>query len=205
MGGIDRNDIGIVILAAGESRRFGSPKQLINFDGGTLLNWVILNAVSSKLQTTVVLGAHADEISKSISIAEKTARIVINENWEAGMGSSIATGLTFAIKNNPDLEGIIFLLCDQPLVTSATIEKLIMAQKASGSNIVASEYEDSLGVPALFTRKLFPELIVLDGHKGAKSVIDKHENAGIVRVFAPENAFDIDTQEDLKRLTSLNY
>ncbi len=202
MGGIDRNNIGIIVLAAGESRRFGSPKQLVEIYGETMLNSVIHNAVSGNFHTTVVLGAHADKISKSIK--EKKAAVFINESWESGMGSSISKGLAFAVNIKPNLEATIFLLCDQPLVTLATVEKLIMAQKASGSDIVASQYEDSLGVPALFTRRLFPELVVLNGNIGAKSVIDKYENSSVARVFAPENAFDIDTPEDLKHFTSLN-
>lgn len=197
---IDEKKIGIIILAAGESRRFGSPKQLIDFYGGTLLNWIIHNAIASELPTTVVLGAYADEIRESID--ETNIEIVINENWENGIGSSISTGLGWSLENQADLDAVIFLLCDQPLVTMVVVSKLIMAQKASGREIVASEYEDSLGVPALFTQAMFGELLELDKNLGAKSIIEKHPGS-MARVFGPENRFDIDTPQDLERLRSI--
>ena len=91
------------------------------------------------------------------------------------------------------------MVCDQPFVNTDLLEKLIAKYKETNAPVVACEYEDTLGVPAFFSAKLFPELIALEPSHGAKYLIKKYR-AETASVFFPEGAFDIDTPDDYERL-----
>ena len=146
----------IVVLAAGMSSRLGSPKQLLTYEGKSLLQ----HAVNIALQTTmrpvvVVVGANSDIVKKEIEKME--VKIVHNEGWQEGMASSLRYGLNAVQKSGGDIDGIIFMVCDQPHVSGSILESLLQEQHKSGLPIVASSYEDKsdsyrMGTPALFTK-----------------------------------------------------
>lgn len=189
---------GIIILAAGESSRMGEPKQLLPYRGTTLLHHAIATALSLEgAPVVVVLGAHADKIRAQLD----EARVLIAENpgWHEGMGGSLRTGLRALLDAHPEISAVIFLLCDQPLLTPATLENLIATHGHTGSAIVASEYNGTLGVPALFTRIFFPDLLALDGADGARQILWTHRAHAIGVPFS-EGATDIDTPADYARL-----
>lgn len=193
-GGPSNRTIGIVILAAGESARMGQPKQLLPYVGTTLLRHTVEKALSiPDAWVIVVLGAFAEKIRPSLNGLPVT--IVENPAWSSGMGSSLRTGLEAALFANSETAAAIFLLCDQPLVSTAILDALIQTHRETGATIVASEYGEILGVPALFHRSLFPELLGLSGGEGAKKIISRHRDKAIGIPFA-DGAVDIDTPGD---------
>ena len=118
------------------------------------------------------------------------------------MASSIRAGLGTVTSGANDPDSVVIMLCDQPLITAATLNQLVKVHRTENRGIVACEYEDTLGVPALFSRKYFPELAGLAGDQGARKIIVKHNN-NLSRIPAPEAAFDVDRLEQAARLEAL--
>ena len=194
----EKNRIGIVILAAGESARMGQPKQLLPFRGTTLLRHTADTALALGAgPVAVVLGAFADAIRPTLE--NLPALIVENPDWREGMGTSLCTGLRALLDAHPDLVAAIFLLSDQPLLSAENLHSLITAHEHTSSAIIASEYDGTLGVPALFHRSLFPELLALADTEGAKKIIARHRGS-VATVPFPEGAVDMDTPSDYARL-----
>jgi molybdenum cofactor cytidylyltransferase len=187
--------VGAVILAAGGSFRFGAPKQLVKLEGQALIQRAVTAAVEAGCRPLVVVtGSDAEQVAAVL----KDQSVVMAENaqWPEGIGSSIRSGITCLLDIGPDTNGIVLMVCDQPLVTSQIITSLIQRWRESGQPIVASGYSDTLGVPALFDRSCFDELLRLKGDTGAKSIILKDKGRVACLPFS-EGAIDIDTAEDL--------
>lgn len=200
---MDFSKIGIIILAAGASKRLGRAKQLLEFEGKTLLKRITENALATNLKTVVVLGANAEKIKTAIENLQ--VEIVENENWQDGMSSSIVVGLRHLLKIQENLSAVIILLCDQPFIDREIIKQLIKTQEATNKKIVAGKYAETVGVPALFTKDVFDELLELDREKGAKLVIKNYAALNkIATVSIPEAELDIDTEEDFEKLKSKN-
>jgi molybdenum cofactor cytidylyltransferase len=183
--------VGVIILAAGESRRLGKPKQLLQFHGQTLIRRAVDSALGSICRpVVVVVGANSEAIEREIPSGAMVAR---NADWPTGMSSSIRCGL-LAIHDQVD--AAILLLCDQPLIGSEILNSF--AAKAD-LRLVAAEYDATIGVPALFGGEFFADLRALKGPEGAKKILLKNA-ARVVRLPCPEAAMDIDTAEDYERL-----
>ena len=195
--------IGLVILAAGESSRLGFyPKQLLEFKGKTLIRHAAENALSSKADlVSVVLGAQAESLKDGIE--DLAVEIVINENWPDGMASSLQKGLHKLLAIEPDLSALCITLCDQPLVDSGIIDRLIETFQTGDSLIVASAYAETSGVPAVFSSRLFDELLALESSQGAKKVIVKHLDR-VKKIPVPEAFYDIDTRHDFAEFLEKN-
>ncbi len=191
-------NIGIIILAAGQSKRLGRPKQLLKFQHKTLIERIAETALETEFQTVVVLGANAEKMLPKIK--NLPIKIVQNKNWQSGMSSSIVAGLERLLEMKNSLSAVVVLLCDQPFITKDTILKLVKTQRSTGKSIIASQYENTSGVPALFTKNVFDELLSLNAEIGAKSIIKKYSKKDLAGVTFPEARFDIDTEEDLKRV-----
>lgn len=197
------NEIGLIILAAGASRRMnGRQKQLLKIDGKTLLRKSLETAVKSVCRPIiVVLGANAEKLKSEVE--DTNAQIIINENWGKGLSSSIKIGVETLIKQHNKLSAICIMLCDQPLVTTEIINNLATLYKKTDKLIVACKYQDTDGVPAIFSSKLFGELCAVKGDKGARDIIEKYaENLATIEV--PEAALDIDTPADFQKLIDFN-
>jgi molybdenum cofactor cytidylyltransferase len=194
------NDIGIVILAAGTSSRFGEPKQLLQYDDKNLLQHTIDAAVNSNAKIViVVLGANAELISKEI---DKTkVQVVGNNEWQEGMASSVRTGLSTLQKVSPSTGAVIFMVCDQPFVSSSLINNLINTHFDTGKPIVTCNYGEAVGPPALFHKNLFDELMELKGDVGARKIIQQHSDQ-IATILFTEGKIDIDTKEDYEELNN---
>lgn len=187
----------IILLAAGSSSRLGRPKQLIEFQEKKLIQKAIEEAQKSKSDSLVVVLGWNPELIKS-GFDSVNIPFVINENWEEGMASSMQTGLRFLMeKEHPDQ--VILMLVDQPFVDADLLNSLILEKEKSGKGVVACSYSDTLGVPAIFDRAYFEEMLSLKGSEGAKKVIMKHR-ADVFAVDFPLGAVDLDTEEDLERL-----
>jgi len=193
------NNIGIVILAAGESKRMGAPKQLLTFDNKLLINKAIDIAISTNLSPVVlVLGAFKVKIEANI-LQDKIV-IVENTNWQEGMASSLRIGLQKLIEISPNNEGVIFMVCDQPYVTKEVIEALINSQAETGFEAAACRYNGKIGTPALLLKSHFNALFQLKGDTGARKILlENSEKVAIVDFDA--GIFDIDTPEDYQNLS----
>ena len=190
--------ISLILLAAGRSSRMnGAPKQLLVYEGKTLLRRAVETALDSNFETIVVLSADGEIFSKEIEgLPVQTA---INENAETGISSSIKTGLSALSGKSSD--SVIITLCDQPLVSTEILQNLGGVFVQTGKPIVACEYEKTFGVPALFARRFFSELMNLREDEGAKKIIKKYrEQAEFIR--CPEAETDIDTFDDYRKLVS---
>jgi molybdenum cofactor cytidylyltransferase len=192
--------IAIIILAAGASTRMGQPKQLLPFQGQPLLRHVVNITIATTCQPiVVVLGANAANIAPEL--ANSPIQIIHNPDWETGMGSSIRCGIEYLATLPDAVDAAIVSVCDQPFISTALLDRLIQTYNMSKKALIASEYAGVWGVPALFDRALFPELIALQGAAGARSVIQQHRASGQSIPF-PEGQIDLDTPDDYQRYRS---
>ena len=192
------NSCGIVILAAGASTRLGKPKQLLQYHGKTLLNHAVNEAINAKADAVVViLGKNADLFKNEID--NEKIRVVINKNWEEGMASSVRLGLETLLKIKPYMDAVIFMVCDQPYISSLILNELITAQQKTTKQIVTCNYGETIGPPALFHKKYFRELAKLKGDVGARNIIQQNMN-DVTTILFPEGKIDIDTEEDYEAL-----
>ena len=165
--------VGVVILAAGSSSRLGQPKQLIEYKNKSLLQNIIDHSqVLSFKSKVLILGAHAEEIQKNINTGE--FKVFINEEWKEGIASSIRKGVRCSLEITPDLEHILFVLSDQPFVTNELLLELMDTHIQQGKTITGCRYNNTIGVPAIFSKHLFQELSLLEGDSGAKVLIKKY-------------------------------
>ena len=186
----------IVVLAAGASRRFGSPKQLAQVDGHPLLQGTVARAVAvGGHAVTVILGANAAALTGLLRSSPAT--ILINRQWEEGLGSSLRA----AVNSLPgSCDGVLIALADQVAVTRQDLQGLVGIWRRQTNAIVAANYGGVVGVPAIFPRWSFPQLAALRGDEGARLVL-RHLADRVTRVPMPNAAVDIDTPDDLLSLT----
>lgn len=197
-------NIGIIILAAGASRRLGKPKQLLPYLGKPLIQHSIKVAIDSTCKPIVViLGAYGEKIEPYLT--DFNIHITFNQQWAKGIASSIQWGIREIQKIAPNLDGVIFMLCDQPFVTTDLINQLVAKYRTKNPLIVASEYGGILGVPVLFDTTLFSEMFNLKGDMGARKLIHNHHEE-VLSIPFDKGKIDIDTIEDFQKLTihSLN-
>ncbi|MCC9136951.1 NTP transferase domain-containing protein [Pontibacter silvestris] len=186
--------IGIIVLAAGASTRLGEPKQKVQFQGKSLLQHAVQVALNSDGKpVVVVLGANAEAVRPEV--AQEPVQLIINPEWQEGMSASIRTGLSALQKMHAGVTGVILMLCDQPFVEPAILNKLIEANYATGKGIIACAYNKTLGAPVFFDKAFFPDLLSLKGQEGAKKLLFKHANA-VASIPFPQGSIDIDTPAD---------
>ncbi|MES2455946.1 MAG: nucleotidyltransferase family protein [Bacteroidota bacterium] len=191
---------GIVILAAGSSSRLGKPKQLLTYQGKTLLERVLDCAIQTPFRPiVVVLGAYAEEIS-ALRLPEGIS-IVVNDQWQHGMGTSISVGLSAVLNQQPDMAQVIFSVADQVFITAEVFMALFDRKQQTGKNIIASTYAQAKGVPVLFDKKYFGELLLLAGEQGAKTVLKQHADDTDTILFESGHV-DVDTEQDYLKLIS---
>ena len=192
--------VGLLLLAAGTSNRLGGePKQLLKYEGESLLRHAARTAHASGCRPIIVVtGAHRERVEAEI--ADLPVKIVFNEAWATGMASSIRAGMEY-LAAHAETRAVVLMLCDQPHVSASLINELVAAYRATEALLVAAKYGGTHGVPVLFDRQLYPALLALTGAQGAKSIILTH-SAHLSEVNAPEAAFDVDTLADYERLVA---
>jgi molybdenum cofactor cytidylyltransferase len=196
----DGERIGAVILAAGASSRMGTPKQLLEYGGRTLVRRAALAAHEAGCNPVVVVtGAHAEKLEEELH--GLNVREANNPEWESGIGSSIRAGIQAVVKANDKVTALVLMLCDQPFVTSDVLSGLITVHRETSREIVASSYGVTFGAPALFGRAFFTELVRLESGAGAKQVIQRHLTQVHLLSF-PQGEIDLDTPADFARLLS---
>lgn len=161
-----------VILSGGESRRMGSPKALISYQGRTFLQHLLDAARHSRISPVlVVLGPHAEQIREGVAL--DPANVVINRDWELGQLSSIQAALRH-LATREETDGIILFLVDHPLISPALVEHLVAEFYRSGKAIVVPAYRGKRGHPVIFARRLYEELLAAPLDKGARVVVWNH-------------------------------
>jgi molybdenum cofactor cytidylyltransferase len=187
-----RDKVTGLVLAAGGSLRLGSPKQLLPYDGATLLDHALDTARACAFdQVVCVLGGGAEAIRETVDL--RTVDVVENRDFGAGCSSSIAAALTAV---DPDAGVLVLLLADQPGVTPATVATLLAGRGAAA--LAACAYEDGRGHPLAFARSTFAELATLHGDKGVWKLLDRRPGDVVDVPVGGRVPIDIDTWDDYR-------
>ena len=183
----------VILLAAGSSSRFGSPKQLADVDGRPMLARAVDTVIElvGRDAMTVVLGAHAAHVEPLMRQA--SAPVAINPDYEQGIASSIRAGLACVPAG---VRGVLIVLADQVAVTAEDLRGLAACWERQPDRIVAAQYDETTGAPAIFPSDLFPELAALQGDRGARALLSQHAER-VIAVPMPSAALDVDTPADL--------
>lgn len=189
----------IAILAAGRSSRFGSSKLTAELDGTPLLQRAA-SAAAEVCQDRVVTVIGHDRDAALAAAASNSGFVVVNEDYEKGLGSSIAVAAR-ACRSTAD--ALLIVLADQPFVTAEHLRALVDHWSGAADEIVASSYADTQGPPVLFPSGAFAQLASLSGDQGARELLhDQRYRLKTVR-FEPA-AVDIDTPGDLQATMDYN-
>lgn len=196
----DSKNIAILILAAGAATRMGKIKQLLPWGKTTLLGNAIDAASTLDGDVFVVLGANADKIKKAIN---HKVNFIHNDDWQQGMGRSIAKGVTQMVKTKA-YDAVIIMVSDQPFLGHSYLQELTTAYLKGPKKIVATVYGDGHGVPALFDRTYFDKLSQLSQDVGAKFLMSK--NLEDLKGLHPnESLVDVDTQATYTKLYNEHF
>ena len=190
--------VSAVVLAAGGSARFRKPKQFVLFQGETFIKRIVATAIEAGCAPVVVV-AGEDSARIRSELTQFTVTIAMNPDWQSGLGSSIVVGIRHAMNLAPELDAAVLLACDQPFVTVGVLTQLIQLRLTSGKSIIVSAYAETIGIPALFDRSCFPDLLRLKGDSGAKKIILARPH-DVVSFDFPAGEIDIDTAADYEKL-----
>ena len=198
------NKIVSLILAAGSSTRMGQPKQLLKWGDHTLLDHAIETVLEANTHEVIlVLGSNFELINKTIKNHDVT--ILNNKNWKQGLGTSIACGVQFISKSIPNIDGVLLVLADQPLIDSHYLKSMIKNFVPNNKQILATLYNNGKqGVPVLFDIGYIEELSKLDNDFGAKQLLNKHPSH-VVTLGSSIQTVDLDSEEDYKREYHLKF
>ena len=176
-----------IVLAAGQSSRLGRPKQLLPLHGEPLIRHTLRQVLASSLDEVILVTGHkADEVRAAV--AGLPVACVFNPDGLAAL--------------TPDVESAVFVLGDQPGMDPNVIDDLIAAWRASRSPVVAPRYQDRIGNPVLFDRRVFPELALLEGDTGARPIVRAYQDTGHLQLVPVDAAAppDVDTEADYAAL-----
>jgi len=186
-----------VILAAGSSARLGRPKQLLPYGDGVLLDAVLATARRCGFaQTVLALGGAAEDV---LGAADTTGcEVALNPDYGQGCSSSIAAALAVL---RPDTEAVVLLLGDQPGVRAESVAPLLRAlSRPDGPGAAVCRYDDGVGHPLAFSRRLLPDLASLHGDKAVWKLLEQRAD-DVIEVPTPGPVpLDVDTEEDYRRV-----
>jgi CTP:molybdopterin cytidylyltransferase MocA len=184
-----------IVLAAGASTRFGSPKQLVRIGGRPLLHRVVSRAADvTGNALIVVLGAGAGELAPLLR--HSPGSVVVNRHWREGIASSVRLGVA---RLPAACTGVMLVLADQAAVTRDDLRRLAGTWRRRPCLIAAALYAGTVGAPAIFPRSSFAALAALRGDSGARALLRRSADR-VVRVPMPSAELDLDTPEDLLQL-----
>jgi molybdenum cofactor cytidylyltransferase len=194
-----QSGVAAVVLAAGMSRRMGTPKQLLRLAGETILARTLRNVRASEVSEIVlVLGHAAYSVEKEIS--SEGMKVVRNQDYQQGMGSSLRAGLAAV---DDGMSAALIVLGDQPFVRAETFNQLIACHQESNPQITIPIYKGFRGNPVLLDRSVFAELQGLTGDIGCRAIFGNHtENIRKLAVDDIGILLDIDSQEEYQKLES---
>ena len=190
-----------IILAAGAATRFGQPKQLLRLKDKYLIEWVLDAAINSRLGRIVLVLGHAHQkILQALGkkVQHSKLHVEVNPNYKKGQSDSLRVGLA-TVKN--DFPAVIFLLGDQPMLDSATINTLLEKFWSADKNICIPTCRGVRKTPAIFSRRFYSQLMDIKGDIGARQLIDANPNQVLpIEIDDPLCFFDIDTEQDFAKL-----
>lgn len=192
------SDIAAIIIAAGSSSRLGEPKQLLVLQGEALLERAIRVAKEAGTEpVVVVLGAHRERIEAGVDLSGVT--VVVNDDWEEGMASSIRAGVRAIKEQHSSSSGALLMVCDQPAVNSEHLGQMMGAFRRNPAGVIASVYAGKRGIPAIFPAVAYADLLDLRGDRGARELLSE-EGRFVIEVPLEGGELDIDLPEDLAHL-----
>lgn len=184
-----------VILAAGAGTRFGGVKQLVRLRGEPVLHELAASAAFVAGQSvTVVLGAHAREIAPALR--QRAVSVAINRGWDEGIAGSVRAAVHAA---PPGSAALLLMLADQVAVTADDLKRLHASWRRHPILIAAALYQGAPGLPAIFPRWAFTDLLELRGDRDPRIVLRRNIDR-VVRVPMSNAGIDLDTPEDLLQL-----
>jgi len=195
-------NIQAIILAAGQSKRYGSNKTHICIDGIPMPIKISLTLQSININSLIVINESNIILQQSVN-KHAINYIINNEETNTGIGSSIA----LAVQSTPDANGWLICLADMPFININTYKKIISTlQESNGKHIIIPRYNKKNGHPVAFGNNFYQQLINKSGDTGAKNIINN--NLTLVDYIDINDPFilqDIDTPQDFKRLANLTH
>jgi molybdenum cofactor cytidylyltransferase len=186
----------IVLLAAGEGRRYGGIKQLVDIEGQPMVRRVARVALEHGVPVIVVTGAHAEQVESVLD--DLPLHVIRHAGWQDGMGSSLAAGIRGVDASFPQATAALLCLADQPLLGTALIQQMLQRHAEAPERLLVTEQDGVSGPPVLFPRDCFTALTAWSGPRGAHALIERE--AARVERFASTNGIDVDTPQDLQRV-----
>jgi molybdenum cofactor cytidylyltransferase len=187
-----------IILAAGESSRYGQPKQLLDWQGEPFVRVVARKAVEAGLSPVIVVtGANAEQVE--VAINDLDVKIVRSSEWKKGQSTSIKAGISFILENEIETGAAIFLLVDQPQITTSILGSLAEKHAEGLYPIVAPMVMDRRANPVLFDSSTFQDLLTLEGDVGGRAIFHKY-HVEYLPWHDDRLLLDVDTPEQYQRL-----
>jgi molybdenum cofactor cytidylyltransferase len=191
-----------IILAAGSSKRMGSPKSLLKIGEKTFLQYIVNVLHSARIiDVVIVLGADAEEIRRSLAWFD--GKIIVNNDWQKGQLTSIIAGLNnldMATTDPEEIHGTMICPVDHPLLTQSLLVDLLQGYWTSKKKIIIPTFSGKRGHPVIFDKKYFDEIRSAPFDVGARAVVHNHaEDVYEVSVNEEGILINIDTQEDYKK------
>ncbi|MBV0902766.1 nucleotidyltransferase family protein [Haloarcula salina] len=199
MTGPDRSTVGGVVLAAGDSSRYGDDNKLLaSVDGAPLVRHVAEAACASGLDDAVVIVGHeAEAVGAALDGFSLSVRY--NDDYAEGQSTSVRCGVAFARENGWD--AAVFLLGDMPFVSPETVDRIVAAYRAGEGAIVVPRRDGQRGNPVLFDRRYFDALADVSGDRGGRDLIENEDGVRFLDVDDPGVRRDVDTEADLRDAT----
>lgn len=198
-------DIAVVVLAAGAGSRMGRIKQLLPWQGSTLLEHCLKTLGRIKgVHLHLVLGAHFEAITEACALQKYPMVVLRNPNWQDGLASSLHVGIHHIAQRKTTFAGVMVCLADQPFFTSDYYSTMISLYKKKEHRIVATGYGQKSGVPAIFQMDDMAELLALQGDRGAQRIMQNHKDEMLVLDAGDMNQ-DMDTPARYRALYELHH
>lgn len=188
--------IAAIVLAAGASRRFGSQKLLAELRGKPVVRWSVENVLEAQPDEVIVVTG-ADREAVRAALDGLAVRVVVNESWNEGIGSSLRAGIAAL---DASAEAAMIALGDQPGLEARVVASLLNAYTEGSKAIVVPSYMGERGHPVIFAASVFPELLALRGDRGARDVISLDPRRVTMVDFDAPLPLDVDTGEALRAL-----
>lgn len=184
-----------IVLAAGGSRRLGTPKQLLTRGGETLVHRAVrLAAATRPARLLLVVGGYSEPVRDAV--ADITLEIVFNPAWEEGLASSLRAAASL-LQGNTDRR--LVLGCDQPALQLAHLRTLLDTAASVDSGCAATAHAEARGIPVVVSAEMFANARELSGDRGLRAALQRLPRDAIALLEAGELQFDLDTPADLKR------